>query len=249
MNQMNSMMNTMLQNPFLNMMPIQHQQQPQYQHQAQYPQMHQHQQMIPFGAMGMNMGAMAHPFGMQSMFQMGQTGSPMYSSSSVTTMTTGPDGRPQVYQASTTTRTGAGGIREVQQSVSDSRSGVRKMAIGRHLGERGHVVEKEQNYHTGEAEQREDFINIEEEEATYFDDEWNQRARSEAMYGPRLQLSSHANHSIAAPPLAIAAGPSHPSQDVEHRNRVHQRGLGPDRNARRRDHHHRNGRSRHETSM
>ena len=55
-----------------------------------------------------------------------------------------------------------GGIREVQQSVSDSRSGVRKMAIGRHLGERGHVVEKEQNYHTGEAEQREDFINIEE---------------------------------------------------------------------------------------
>ena len=46
--------------------------------------------------------------------------------------------------------------------MSDSRSGVRKMAIGRHLGERGHVVEKEQNYHTGEAEQREDFINIEE---------------------------------------------------------------------------------------
>ena len=78
MNQMNSMMNTMLQNPFLNMMPIQHQQQPQYQHQAQYPQMHQHQQMIPFGAMGMNMGAMAHPFGMQSMFQ-------MVSSSPVTT--------------------------------------------------------------------------------------------------------------------------------------------------------------------
>ena len=55
-----------------------------------------------------------------------------------------------------------GGIREVQQTVSDSRSGVRKMAIGRHLGERGHVIEKEQNYRTGDCEEREDFINIEE---------------------------------------------------------------------------------------
>jgi len=36
------------------------------------------------------------------------------------------------------------------------------LAVGRHLGERGHVVEKEQNYYTGDSEQREDFINIEE---------------------------------------------------------------------------------------
>jgi hypothetical protein len=36
------------------------------------------------------------------------------------------------------------------------------MAVGRHLGERGHVVEKEQNCYTGDSEQREDFINIEE---------------------------------------------------------------------------------------
>ena len=70
----------------------------------------------------------------------------------------------QVYQASTTTRTAPGGVREVQRSVSDSRSGVRKMAVGRHLGERGHVVEKEQNYYTGDSEEREDFINIEEGE-------------------------------------------------------------------------------------
>lgn len=109
----------------------------------------------------------------------------MYSSSSIMTMTTGPDGQPQVdhtfihylsqivlivcysfqvYQASTTTRTAPGGVREVQRSVSDSRSGVRKMAVGRHLGERGHVVEKEQNYYTGDSEEREDFINIEEGE-------------------------------------------------------------------------------------
>lgn len=68
----------------------------------------------------------------------------------------------QVYQASTTTRTAPGGVREVHRSVSDSRSGVRKMAVGRHLGERGHVIEKEQNLRTGDAEEREDFINIDE---------------------------------------------------------------------------------------
>ena len=67
-----------------------------------------------------------------------------------------------MYQASTTTRTAPGGVREVHRSVSDSRSGVRKMAIGRHIGERGHVQEKEQNYHTGDTEEREDFINMEE---------------------------------------------------------------------------------------
>jgi len=166
MNQMNSMMNSMLQNPFLGMMPAQHQHMIQSSGLNVHPQ--QHGAMMPFGGMAMGMGGMGNPFGMQSMFQtMSQNGSfmsatPMYSSSSVMSMTTGPDGRPQVYQASTTTRTGAGGIREVQQTVSDSRSGVRKMAIGRHMGERGHVIEKEQNYQTGDTEEREDFINIEE---------------------------------------------------------------------------------------
>lgn len=67
-----------------------------------------------------------------------------------------------MYQASTTTRTAPGGVREVHRSVSDSRSGVRKMAVGRHIGERGHVREKEHNYQTGDVEEKEDFINIEE---------------------------------------------------------------------------------------
>lgn len=68
----------------------------------------------------------------------------------------------KVYQASQTTRTGPGGVKEVQRTVSDSRTGVRKMAIGRHIGERGHVLEKEQNLQTGDTEEKEDFINIDE---------------------------------------------------------------------------------------
>lgn len=53
-------------------------------------------------------------------------------------------------------------MKEVQRTVSDSRTGVRKMAIGRHIGERGHVLEKEQNLQTGDTEEKEDFINIDE---------------------------------------------------------------------------------------
>ncbi|PSN31848.1 Myeloid leukemia factor [Blattella germanica] len=73
-----------------------------------------------------------------------------FSSSTVMTMTSGPDGRPQVYQASSSTRTAPGGVKETKKTVSDSRSGVKKIAIGHHIGERAHVLEREQNYHSGE---------------------------------------------------------------------------------------------------
>lgn len=55
-----------------------------------------------------------------------------FSSSSVMSMsmTSGPDGRPQVIQSSSSTRTGPGGIRETKRTHIDSRSGTKKMAIG-----------------------------------------------------------------------------------------------------------------------
>lgn len=46
--------------------------------------------------------------------------------------------------------------------MSDSRSGVKKIAIGHHIGERAHVLEREQNYHSGDREERQEFINLEE---------------------------------------------------------------------------------------
>lgn len=36
------------------------------------------------------------------------------------------------------------------------------MAIGHHIGDRAHIIEKEQNLHTGDREEREDFINLDE---------------------------------------------------------------------------------------
>lgn len=85
-----------------------------------------------------------------------------FTSSSIMTMTTSPDGRPQVYQESMSTRSGPGGVRETKKSVSDSRSGTRKLAIGHHIGDRAHIVEREQNVHSGDQEEHQEFINLEE---------------------------------------------------------------------------------------
>lgn len=46
--------------------------------------------------------------------------------------------------------------------MCDSRSGVKKIAIGHHIGERAHVLEREQNLHSGDREERQEFINLEE---------------------------------------------------------------------------------------
>lgn len=100
-----------------------------------------------------------------------------YCTSSVFSMTSGPNG-PQVYQATSSTRTGPGGIKETRKTVQDSRSGTKKMAIGHHIGERAHIIEREQNVHTGEQEERQDYINLDDEEAEEFDREFQTKARS-----------------------------------------------------------------------
>ncbi|XP_068145677.1 myeloid leukemia factor isoform X2 [Drosophila tropicalis] len=98
--------------------------------------------------------------------------------STVMTMSSGPDGRPQIYQASTSTKTGPGGVRETRKTVQDSRTGVKKMAIGHHIGERAHIIEKEQDMRSGQLEERQEFINLDEEEAEQFDREFTSRATS-----------------------------------------------------------------------
>lgn len=100
-----------------------------------------------------------------------------FCSSSVISMSHGPDGNPQVYQASSSTKTGPGGIRETQKTVQDSRSGVKKMAIGHHIGDRAHIIEREQNMRSGQQEERQDFINLEEDEAPDFNREFTQKSR------------------------------------------------------------------------
>ncbi|XP_030385078.1 myeloid leukemia factor isoform X2 [Scaptodrosophila lebanonensis] len=106
----------------------------------------------------------------------GANGGTSYCQSTVMTMSSGPDGRPQIYQASTSTKTGPGGVRETRKTVQDSRTGVKKMAIGHHIGERAHIIEKEQDLRSGQLEERQEFINLDEEEAEQFDREFTSRA-------------------------------------------------------------------------
>lgn len=134
-----------------------------------------------------------------------------FCSSSVISMSSGPDGRPQIYQATSSTKTGPGGIRETRKTVQDSSSGVKKMAIGHHIGERAHIIEKEQNLRSGQHEERQEFINLEEEEAESFDREFTNKARMqssaiEIMPGTDHHSPLHRQYQRALP--ALPAPPS-----------------------------------------
>ncbi|XP_036392755.1 myeloid leukemia factor 1 isoform X1 [Megalops cyprinoides] len=97
-----------------------------------------------------------------------------FSSSSVMTYSKVGDEPPKVFQASSQTRQAPGGIKETRRSMKDSESGWEKMAIGHHIHDRGHVIEKKHNRRTGEREFNQDFQNMDETEAQSFDDEWQQ---------------------------------------------------------------------------
>ncbi|XP_050298263.1 myeloid leukemia factor isoform X2 [Anthonomus grandis grandis] len=138
------------------------------------------------------------------------------SSSTVISMTSGPDGRPQVYKATSSTKVAPGGIKETQRTVSDSVTGTKKMAIGHHIGERAHIIEKEQNMHTGNREEREDFINLDEDEAEDFNKEWETKTRCVSEI-PRITYSSARNrHAYGGAPAvpAITAGSSRRHRDI-----------------------------------
>lgn len=119
-----------------------------------------------------------------------------YSSSSVFSMSTGLDGRPQIYQASSSTKTGPNGIKETKKTVQDSQSGIKKMAIGHHIDNRSKIIEKEQNIHTGAQEERQEFINLDESDGEDFDQEFQQRAR-------QILPNDHRRSLNAQPLLAI----------------------------------------------
>ncbi|XP_018564949.1 myeloid leukemia factor isoform X2 [Anoplophora glabripennis] len=132
------------------------------------------------------------------------------SSSTVISMTSGPDGRPQVYKATSSTRVAPGGIKETQKTVTDTVTGTKKMSIGHHIGDRAHIIEKEQNMHTGDREEREDLINIEDDEKEEFNYEWESKTRSRSEI-PRISAGSARNrHSYGGHSTvpAITAGSS-----------------------------------------
>ncbi|KAE9537607.1 hypothetical protein AGLY_006630 [Aphis glycines] len=121
--------------------------------------------MMPFGG-GMfgNFGSMMGNMNssMNMMLSGNQPGQSFSSSSTFMSYSSnGPNGQPQVYKASTSTRTGPGGIKETKKAVCDSRTGVKKLAIGHHIGDRAHIVERQQNLYSGDQEENQEYINLE----------------------------------------------------------------------------------------
>ncbi|ODN02895.1 Myeloid leukemia factor [Orchesella cincta] len=173
----------------------------QHHHHHHHPHMEEHHdEMMPFG------GAMT-PFGPFGIFSrmmnmsvpnMSAPNGHAFSSSSFVSISSGPDGRPQVYQASSETRQGPDGLKETRKAVTDTRSGTKKMAVGRHMDEKAHIVEREQNLRTGQLNENHEFYNLEEEHAPQFDREWRHRAHSGGRYA----------HSASMPAITASAEPT-----------------------------------------
>jgi len=142
----------------------------------------QQQDLVPHsGFMGMNMFS-----NMDSMFrdihrQMESMGNDpnsfSYSSSSVMTYSNNGNGEPTYYHATSSERKGPGGVRETRKSVKDSRQGLEKLAVGQHIGERGHEYQRSKNTRTGEEEEVRNFMNMDEDEAPQFDQQWREATR------------------------------------------------------------------------
>ncbi|XP_075468776.1 myeloid leukemia factor 2 isoform X2 [Ascaphus truei] len=96
-----------------------------------------------------------------------------YSSSTVISYSDiGGSNTPKVYQETSQTRTAPGGIRETRRTMRDSNSGMEQMSIGHHIRERAHVMQRSRNHRTGDREESQEYINMNENEAAGFDDEW-----------------------------------------------------------------------------
>ncbi|XP_049851129.1 myeloid leukemia factor isoform X1 [Schistocerca gregaria] len=213
MRQMNDMMNSMFSNPFgmLGGMGFPALEGPRSQNS---PASRGCQDLMPFGFPNMN-----------SIFQnfehmANNPNCHSFSSSTVMTMSSGPDGKPQVYQASSSTRTAPGGIKEVKKTVCDSRSGTKKMAVGHHIGERAHYLEREQNLYSGEQEERQDFINLDEDEAEEFNKEFEQKARNTvgSINYPSAHLPSRRHRDMLALPSSSSRIKNRPYHSNNHRN-------------------------------
>ena len=73
-------------------------------------------------------------------------------------------------------------IRETRQAMRDSESGVERLAIGHHIRDRGHVMERSRNRRTGDHEERQDYINLEESEYTEIRRFCTEKSRALVIY-------------------------------------------------------------------
>jgi len=134
----------------------------------------QEHSMMPFGSGGGMFGNMN-----SMMSQMhSDPNAQFFSSSKVISYSSNGSGQPQYYEATSETTQGPHGVRQTKRSERNSETGLDRMAVGHHIYDRGHVVERIRNNRTHEREEKQDFINIDEDERDRFHDEWKSKARS-----------------------------------------------------------------------
>ncbi|XP_061575344.1 myeloid leukemia factor 1 [Cololabis saira] len=178
--------------------------------------------LLPFGTFG-NTDMMSNPFGMFDNMranmrnrtddtQRNSENAHSFSSSSVMTYSKVGNEPPKVFQASSSTRRGPGGIKETRQAVKDSESGEEKMSIGHYIQDKGRLVEKKFNKKTGQKELSQDFQNMDESEAQSFDDEWQQEVSKFQSSAP---LSSLREPPPRAAHRAALTGPEHSPRDQQ----------------------------------
>ncbi|KAK0085686.1 hypothetical protein PV325_004632 [Microctonus aethiopoides] len=178
MQHMNNMMNSFFGNPFGMMGPAL--MGPDAHRRGGRPDQRHNNQMMPFGFPQMpsfNINGMIG--GNFDDMTFGANGHGM-TSTSIMRYTSGPDGRPQIYQASQSTRAAPGGVKETKQSVYDSTTGTKKLAIGHHIGDRAHIIEKKKDLNNGDEEEHQEFINLDDDEAETFNREFESHIRSHA---------------------------------------------------------------------
>ncbi|CAF1137531.1 unnamed protein product [Adineta ricciae] len=116
------------------------------------------------------------------------TNGPVHSFTSTTVMSyNGSDGRPTVYQESTSRTRGPGGLEETRQAIRDSERGINKVQIGHRIGDRKHVIEREMNVETGQISENVELENLDEEQTDEFKREWRQRS-------VRAGIPRHSHH-------------------------------------------------------
>uniref|UniRef100_A0A8C4Q7N2 Myeloid leukemia factor 2 n=2 Tax=Eptatretus burgeri TaxID=7764 RepID=A0A8C4Q7N2_EPTBU len=92
-------------------------------------------------------------------------------------------------------------VRETRRQCRDSETGIEQMAIGHHIHDRAHVLERSRNRRTGSAEQHSELVNLDEDEAVAFDDEWRKCTGQRTSPGNRIRHRGNRD-----PQLAITDG-------------------------------------------
>ncbi|KAM8924475.1 myeloid leukemia factor 2 isoform 2-T2 [Pelodytes ibericus] len=165
--------------------------------------------VTPFGMMGMGGGFM-DMFGMMNDLMGGMeqisSGSncQTFSSSTVISYSNmgGNPTAPKVYQETSQTRTAPGGIRETRRTMRDSDSGMEQMSIGHHIRDRAHIMQRSHNRRTGDREESQEYINMDENDAVGFDEEWQRetsRYRGQRGLAYRRRAAQDEQLAIQAP--------------------------------------------------